>query len=110
FLPASHPMLDRIGLLHPMAAMGLVPPDRAEAAEGYSPPATPVVAAAAERQVLRDVITAIGSARGVQSVALAPGVSGRLLALKAVPGDRVQAGDLIAELDAEAAQLAVERA
>jgi RND family efflux transporter MFP subunit len=112
FLPASHPMLDGLGLLNPMAAMGLVPPERAAEGEGRGngPRGTPVVAAPAERQVLRDVITAIGSARGVQSVALAPGVSGRLLALTAAPGDMVRAGDLIAELDAEAAELAVERA
>lgn len=111
FLPASHPMLNRVGLLYPMAAMGLVPPEKSEdGAQGNGPRGTPVVAAPAERQVLRDVITAIGSARGVQSVALAPGVSGRLLALKVQPGDMVRAGDLIAELDAEAAELAVQRA
>ena len=110
-LPASHPVLDGLGLLDTMAAMGLVPQQKAGDGErGNGPRATPVVAAPPETQVLRDVITAIGSARGVQSVALAPGVSGRLLALTAQPGDMVQAGDLIAELDAEAAQLAVERA
>jgi RND family efflux transporter MFP subunit len=115
FLPASHGVLDRVGLLAPMSAVGLVP--AAEAAEPVGGAggnrgggATPVVAAAVEPKVMRDVITAIGSARGVQAVALAPGVSGRLLALKVEPGDIVQAGDLIAELDAEAAELAVQRA
>jgi RND family efflux transporter MFP subunit len=115
FLPASHGVLDSVGLLAPMSAAGLVPAAEAAEPEGGQSGnrgggATPVVAAAVEPQVMRDVITAIGSARGVQAVALAPGVSGRLLALKVEPGDMVQAGDLIAELDAEAAELAVQRA
>jgi RND family efflux transporter MFP subunit len=115
FLPVSHPVLDSLGLLQPMSALGLVP--AAQAAEtqgGQGGPAraggTPVVAAPVKQQVLSDVVTAIGSARGIQSVALAPGVSGRLLTLHVAPGDMVQQGDLVAELDAEAAQLAVQRA
>ncbi len=111
FFPASHAVLSSIGLLGPLSAMGLVPDSKAAGGQAQGGQrSTPVVAAPVQTQVLRDVITAIGSARGVQSVALAPEVSGRLLALRAVPGDMVQAGDLIAELDAEAATLAVQRA
>lgn len=114
FLPGSHGMLDGLGLLRPMIALGLVPeaaPDEggAGARRGGGGPAL-VVAAEARRLPLVDVVSAIGSARGVRSVALAPAVSGRLVALKVAPGDRVAAGDAIAELDAEGAQLAVEKA
>lgn len=123
FLPASHPLLDRMGLLGPVAALGLVPgagdaagevPEDAAGAGSAGGPgggrATVVVAGPAGRQAMRDVITAIGSGRGNQTVALAPDVTGRLLALRVRAGDRVEAGDIIAELDAETAQLALERA
>lgn len=111
FFPASHGVLSSVGLLGPLSAMGLVSEEKpAEAGGRAGGRATPVVAAPVQMQQLRDVITAIGSARGVQALALAPGVSGRILALKAEPGDLVKAGDVIAELDAEAAQLAVQRA
>lgn len=122
FLPASHPMLERIGVLGPMAAMGVVPAPGEGPGQGAGGgaagggwgggqgSAVQVLAVAPERVQLRDVITAIGSARGVHAVDLAPEVAGRLLALRVAPGDRVAAGQLIAELDDEAARLATERA
>ncbi len=69
-----------------------------------------MIAAEPEAVQLRDVITAIGSARGVHALDLTPEVAGRLVALRVRPGDRVAAGDLVAELDDEAARLAAERA
>ncbi len=119
FLPSAHPVLETVGLLQPMAALGLVP--AAEAAEGGpggapgggqggSRGGTPVVADAPQIVPLRDVVTAIGSARGIHAVDLTPEVAGRLVALRVAPGTRVAAGDLIAELDDEAARLAAERA
>lgn len=122
FLPASHPMLERIGVLGPMAAMGVVPAPGEGPGQGAGGGAAgggwgggqggavQVVAVAPAKVQLRDVITAIGSARGVHAVDLAPEVAGRLLALRVAPGDRVAAGQLIAELDDEAARLATERA
>jgi RND family efflux transporter MFP subunit len=121
FLPASHPVLERIGLLQPMAAMGVVPAPDDGAGQGGGGAgggqwgggqggAVPVVAFAPEMVPLRDVITAIGSARGVHAVEVTPEVAGRLLALAVAPGDRVEAGDVIADLDDEAARLAAERA
>ncbi len=37
FLPAAHPVLDRVGLLQPMAAMGLVPAAGDGGASGSRP-------------------------------------------------------------------------
>ncbi|MCU0908746.1 MAG: efflux RND transporter periplasmic adaptor subunit [Rhodobacteraceae bacterium] len=121
FLPASHPVLERIGLLQPMAAMGVLPAPEEGAGQdsagarggqwgGGQGGGVPVVAVAPELVQLRDVITAIGSARGVHAVEVTPEVAGRLLALAVAPGDRVTAGDVIADLDDEAARLAAERA
>lgn len=114
FVPGTHPWLDRAGLLQPLRAIGLAPaPDETAAAKGGGASAggpVPVIAAAPQRQVLRDQVTAIGSARGVQSVVLTPDVSGRITALRAAPGQRVTAGEVIVELDSEQAQLAADRA
>ncbi|MEZ5797963.1 MAG: efflux RND transporter periplasmic adaptor subunit [Paracoccaceae bacterium] len=124
FVPGSRPMLDRIGLLAPMQSLGLAPVAEAvaEAAagdgaagqggggQGGGGGGALVVAAEPQLTALRDVVTSIGSARGAASVVLSPGVSGRVLALRAGAGDRVAAGAVILELDAEAAQLAVDRA
>ncbi len=69
-----------------------------------------VVADAVQTMALRDVVSAIGSARGVQSVDLSFEITGRLAAIRVAPGSLVAAGDVIADLDAEAAHLQVERA
>ena len=119
FVPATHPLLDQIGLLAPLTALGVALP----AAEAGSPAApqgggggaragagVQVIASEPERRVLRDVVDAIGSARGAQSLDLTFGVSGRITALRVAPGDRVEAGAVLAELDAENAELALERA
>lgn len=113
FVPGTQPWLDRIGLLQPLAALGVVPAGAAEEPDERGPGdgrGVAVVAAEVRREVLRDVISAIGSARGVQAVELSFEVTGRVTALTVAPGDRVAAGDIIAELDAEAAQLSVDRA
>lgn len=115
FVPGTHPWLDRVGLLVPLQQAGIVvAPAEAAGGEGSGQGGGPggalVVAAPAAHEVLRDVVTAIGSARGVQAVVVSPEVAGRVIALRAVPGQAVKAGDVIAELDAEQAGLAVERA
>ncbi|EEW23720.1 efflux transporter, RND family, MFP subunit [Rhodobacter ferrooxidans] len=111
FVPGTRPWLDQIGLLQPLATLGFVPAEEAAEPDGRGGgPGVPVVAGEVRHQVLRDVVAAIGSARGVQSVDLSFGVTGRLTALAVAPGQRVAAGEVIAELDAEAARLMVERA
>ncbi|MBD3764351.1 MAG: efflux RND transporter periplasmic adaptor subunit [Rhodobacterales bacterium] len=135
FLPASHPYLDRVGLLDPLRAVGLVSqpdaaaPDGAPATAGgppagaappgggqggggrpSGPPAAVVVAEAPGLRQLADVVTAVGTGRGVRSVVVAAEVTGRLTALPIAPGSRVTAGQVVAELDSEAARIALDRA
>jgi RND family efflux transporter MFP subunit len=115
FVPGTRPWLDQIGLLQPLAALGVVP-DAAEGTAGPSGQGTQpgagvgVVAQELRQSPLQTVISAIGSARGVQAVDLSFEVTGRLKALAVAPGDMVRAGDVVAELDAEAAQLLADRA
>lgn len=122
-VPAAQPFLARAGLLEPLARLGLVADvSQAEAAPagvrrpagGGGPPGAAgpvtVIAAEAAPQVMRDIVTSIGTARAARSVILTPEVAGKLLSLAVASGDYVQAGSLIAELDSQAAAIAVDRA
>jgi len=120
FLPASHPFLQRTGLLAPLDRLGLVaqpPEDDAAPAKGGRPgaggagggPAT-VIALEATPQVMRDIVTAIGTARAARSVVLTPQMAGKISTLAVASGDYVTTGSLIAELDSEAARIALDRA
>jgi RND family efflux transporter MFP subunit len=115
FVPGARPWLDYVGLLEPLAAAGLVPEAAAADARGQGGGAggsqgVTVVADKLDTEALRDVVTAIGSARGVQVVNLSFEIAGRLETVKVAPGTRVATSDVIAELDAEAAALQVDRA
>jgi RND family efflux transporter MFP subunit len=117
FLPASHPVLQRIGVLAPLERLGLVatpPQDGAAPAVGGRPgaaggPAT-VVAQDATPQVMRDIVTSIGTARAARSVILTPEVAGRISTLAVASGEYVTQGSLIAELESQAARIALDRA
>ncbi len=119
YVPATHPMLDRIGLLAPLEAMRIVATgDGATEGASGGPPGGPpgmggaalVIAAAPEPRAIEDIVTAIGTARGARSVVLAAEVQGRVTSVNVSAGDYVEAGDVIAELDSEAARIAVDRA
>lgn len=113
FLPSSHAMLDRIGVLGVFDSLGLLPAPAADdsTVAGWGGSGAPQVQAAAPLQLtLRDEVIAIGSGRGVQSVVLGAGIAGRVQALQAASGQWVEAGAPILSLDAEDAELEVERA
>ncbi len=97
FLPATHPLLDRIGLLAPLDRIGLVSraeaPEAAQGARGAGPAL--IVADQARTEVLTDTVTAIGTARGARSVVLASEVAGRIVAITVASGDFVKAGETI---------------
>jgi len=114
FVPGSRPWLDRAGLLAPLAQIGVLPAEAAvdggDQGGGQGGGDTQVVAAPADIQALRDVVTAIGSAEGARSVVLLPEISGRVTAIHATPGERVEAGAIILDLDSGTAELMVARA
>ena len=60
--------------------------------------------------VINDRFSAIGTGRAVNSVTVTPFSAGRLTALEVSSGARVSAGDVIARLDAESEEIAVDRA
>ncbi|MCE6961318.1 efflux RND transporter periplasmic adaptor subunit [Cereibacter sphaeroides] len=115
YVPAARPLLARVGLLEPMARIGIVAEDaEAEAAPGpqRGGPGGPVrvLASAPAERLLNAVVTAVGTARAVRSVTVSPEVEGRVAAIGAVSGGRVAAGAVLVELDSEAARIAVDRA
>jgi RND family efflux transporter MFP subunit len=59
---------------------------------------------------MNDIVTAIGTARAARSVILSAEVGGRIEALNVASGDYVEAGTVVAELDDEAARIALDRA
>lgn len=112
FVPATAGLLSRIGLTPTLQQIGLLAATPVSAA---NPPArvaeaVQVVAAPATNQVMRDIVTSIGTARGARSVVLATEVAGQVVTLNAAAGDYVKAGSVIAELDSSAAQIALDRA
>lgn len=112
FVPGTHPWLDRVGLLAPLASAGLVPAaaEPGQAQTGRGPGETQVIAVPVTRVALQDVVSVIGSGRGAQAVELSFEITGRITDIPVAPGERVDAGAVIATLDAGAAQLAVDRA
>lgn len=69
-----------------------------------------VVAEPAGRGVVNDRLSAIGTGKALQSVAVLPYSAGRLTAIKVKSSDHVQTGDVIATLDADVETIAVDRA
>jgi RND family efflux transporter MFP subunit len=118
YLPASHTLLDRVGLLAPMKAAGLVPeaaPDAGPPRGGVGGPPgahgpVRVLAEPAGEAPANDRIAAIGTGRARHAVTVTAEVAGRIEALLVPSGARVDAGAVIARLDRVAQEIAVARA
>lgn len=72
--------------------------------------AVAVVATAACKRAPADAAARVSGYVEATEVRVAPEVGGRLLEVKVVEGDRINAGDLVARLDASDTELAVRRA
>ena len=75
-----------------------------------SGPRTAVVTAPVTSSVINDRLSAIGTGRANNSVTVKPYTAGRVTGLKVQSGQRVQAGTVIATLDSEVEQIALDRA
>ena len=114
-VPAARPFADRIGLSAPLERLGLISPvAEADAAlpqgGGKAAGATAVVATEPVPEQMNDEVVSVGSARAIRSVSVSSEVTGRLRTLHIASGDFVQAGAPLAELDDEAARIALDRA
>lgn len=79
-------------------------------AAGGRGPQPSVVTAAISAATINDRLTAIGTGRALSSVIVTPFTSGRLTEFLVDHGGRVEAGDIIARLDSEAEEIALDRA
>src|SRR5690606_4391567 len=68
------------------------------------------VASSIGQATINDRLTAIGTGRALSSVSVTPFSAGRLVEVVVESGARVEAGDVIARLDQEVEEIAVERA
>lgn len=112
--PAVADFLTAVGVAAPLQAIGLIAP-KGEAKDARQPPqagrpAPTVVVQAAGIATINDKVTALGTGTAVQSVTVLPSASGTLVQIDVTSGARVSAGQVIAHLDARAAELALERA
>ncbi|WP_265518568.1 efflux RND transporter periplasmic adaptor subunit [Nitratireductor luteus] len=69
-----------------------------------------VIARPVTNATINDRLTAIGTGKALHSVAVRPYTSGRLVEILARPGEPAEAGAVIARLDAEAEEIALDRA
>lgn len=112
FLPAAQPVLAALGLAPVLKATGLTaatPAAQPQPGARAAGDAVPVIAQPFAKQARTEVLSAIGTARGIQSVALATEVTGRVTAVRAAPGDHVAKGTVLLELDSESARIVLER-
>lgn len=92
---------------------GVDAPDVAAAEEkssGKAQTAPLVVVEPAGEETINNRLTAIGSARALSTVSVTPYTSGYMTKVFVKAGDKVKAGDAIAEMDLEAETIAVARA
>ncbi|MFB9344881.1 efflux RND transporter periplasmic adaptor subunit [Aminobacter aganoensis] len=71
---------------------------------------TPVVTQPVTTGTINDRLSAIGTGRALNSVVINPYASGRLTEIAVAAGEKVEAGAVVARLDADSEEIALERA
>lgn len=108
YVPAAAPVLERAGVY---GALGLTPPADGPANDTRrGGGALQVVVAEAVPGRINAEVSAIGDARAIRAVTVRPEATGIIRDLAADPGSYVTEGMLIAQLDDDAEQIALERA
>lgn len=115
YYPAAPQVLAGIGLdWVPVASLRDAPEKGAAEAtaepRGAEGPGGMVVTSAITTETINDRLTAIGTGRALSSVAVKPLSSGRLTEVIVQSGAEAHKGDVIAKLDSDAEEIAVDRA
>lgn len=108
FFPGAPEILARVGL--EWIAPESEGPRQAGGAGDARSDAPSVVTSTIATATINDRLTAIGTSRALNSVAVMPFSAGRLTEILTESGAHVAAGDVIASLDAEAEEIALDRA
>lgn len=125
YVPSAAPYLDRAGILPVLRqydvnflGFSLLPPEAGAVVKATGPVAgrgggrgpTRVVTAIAGEGVLNNIVTAIGDGQAVRSVTVMSEDAGRILEIPVQSGQYVEKGAMIALLDHQAEQIALDRA
>lgn len=111
FFPGAPDVLARWGM--DWAIVAVAPPQGGAGEEGsrrQRGPQTAVVVAPVRTATINDKLSAIGTGRANRSVTVNPYASGRLTEILVDSGQTVEQGGVIARLDSEAEEIAVDRA
>lgn len=101
---------DRLGLPHPLTLIGLEPVSEANANRPASGGRVQVVAAPVRQAAVVERIESIGTARAREAVTVTSRVSGIVAAIRFEEGQKVEAGDILVELDRTQQVAALDRA
>ena len=109
YVPAAAPYLERAGVY---ALLGLEAPAPADApgGRGFGGGAARVVVSETQTGQVNARISAIGDGRAVRAVTVRSEATGLIRDIAVQPGAYIEAGALVAQLDDEAEQIALERA
>lgn len=110
YVPASLPMLERVGVLD-LLGIEAPPEQRGEQSGGWGGGggAAQVITAKVGTQALMDRISTIGDGRARRSVDVRANAMGTITDLDLAPGSYVTAGTVVARLQDEAEQIALEQ-
>ncbi|MEO4001645.1 efflux RND transporter periplasmic adaptor subunit [Mesorhizobium sp. CAU 1732] len=109
FFPGAPEVLSRWGIDWASASV----PERTrqeQAGGGFGQQNAIVVSAEIGSSTINDRLSAIGTGRALSTVSVTPFAAGRLNEILVQSGSRVEAGDIIATLDSDTEEIAVDRA
>ena len=110
FFPGAPEILASWGMDWARAAVDAKPKDEPEQPQRNNRPQTAVITAPVIEAVINDRLSAIGTGRANNSVTVKPYTSGRVTSIEVESGARIDAGTVIALIDSEVEEIALDRA
>ena len=110
FFPGAPEILASWGMDWARAAVDARPKDEPEQPQRSNRPQTAVITAPVIEAVINDRLSAIGTGRANNSVTVKPYTSGRVTSIEVESGARIEAGTVIALIDSEVEEIALDRA
>lgn len=110
YVPASHPILERLGILKYLGIEAAAPAGADGARRGFGGGAVRVLVEDVTQRTLADHVRAIGDGKALRAVTVRSEAVGIVTEILVAPGAWVEAGSPLARLDSEAETIALERA
>lgn len=110
FFPGAPEILASWGVDWAQDAVAAKPQGNGEGPRRNSAPQTAVITAPVVEAIINDKLSAIGTGRANNSVTVKPYTSGRVTSIEVESGTQVDVGTVIARLDSEVEEIALDRA